>query len=116
MARGAVVHHLDRRAAQLLIDTGFTVWAHIMAGVIGDRDDLARRLREWTLLRPIALDEPWAAGALTAASDWFRRPAATARIITSSEPSACSPNRDEPAASATRRADGRNNWINHRTD
>jgi hypothetical protein len=41
---------LDRRAAQLLTDAEFTVWAHIMAAVIGGRDYLARRLREWTLL------------------------------------------------------------------
>lgn len=85
MEQGAVVHHLDRRAAQLLTDAEFTVWAHIMAAVIGDRDYLARRLREWTLLRTIALDEPWAAEALTAASDWFQRTAATAQIITSSD-------------------------------
>lgn len=39
MARGAVVHHLDRRAAQLLIDAGFTVWAHILSGLIEARDE-----------------------------------------------------------------------------
>jgi hypothetical protein len=85
MAQGAVVHHLDRRAAQLLTDAEFTVWAHIMAAVIGDRDYLARRRREWTLLRTIALAEPWAAEAFTAASDWFPRTGATAQIITSSD-------------------------------
>jgi hypothetical protein len=85
MAQGAVVHHLDRRAAQLLTDAEFTVWAHTMAAVIGERDYLALRLREWTLLRTTALDEPWAAEALTATSDWFQRTAATAQIITSSD-------------------------------
>jgi lysyl-tRNA synthetase class I len=83
MAQGAVVHHLDRRAAQLLTDTDFTAWVHIMVAVIGDRDFLTRRLREWTLLRTIALNEPWAAEELTAASDWFQRTAATTQIITS---------------------------------
>jgi len=83
MAQSAVVHHIDRRAAQLLTDARFTAWAHRMATVIEGRDFLTRRLHEWTLLRAIALGEPWAAEELTAASDWFQRTAATARIITS---------------------------------
>ncbi|MFH8663043.1 hypothetical protein [Streptomyces afghaniensis] len=37
------------------------------------------------LLRTIALDEPWTAEALTAASDWFPRTAATTQIITLSD-------------------------------
>jgi hypothetical protein len=69
------------------------------------------------LLRTIALDEPWAAEALTAASDWFRRTAATAQIITLSDAlTLLAEQGREPTASATRQADGWNNWINHRTD
>ncbi|CAO0834109.1 hypothetical protein ACTFBT_37975 [Streptomyces microflavus] len=84
MAQAAVIHHLDRRASQLLTDTAFTAWAHRMAAIVGDRDYLSRRLREWTLLRTMAMNESWAAEELTAASDWFQRTATTARIITSS--------------------------------
>lgn len=85
MAQGAVVHHLDRRAYQLLTDTEFTAWSHLMASAIVDRDYLSRRLREWTLLRTIAMNEPWAGEELVAASDWFQRTATTARITTSSD-------------------------------
>ncbi|MFI8308968.1 hypothetical protein ACIF80_37395 [Streptomyces sp. NPDC085927] len=35
MAQSAVVHHLGRRASQLLTDARFTAWAHAMAEVIG---------------------------------------------------------------------------------
>ncbi|MET9594452.1 hypothetical protein ABZY45_26525 [Streptomyces sp. NPDC006516] len=83
MAQAAVVHHLDRRAARLLADAAFPAWAHTMDAVVGGRNYLTRRLREWTLLRSIAMDEPWAAEELTAASDWFQRTATTAQIITS---------------------------------
>ncbi|MFJ6754545.1 MULTISPECIES: hypothetical protein [unclassified Streptomyces] len=83
MAESAVNHHVERRAAHLLTDSGFPSWARMMATVIGDRPFLTRRLREWTLLRTIALDEPWTAEELTGASDWFQRTASAAQIVTS---------------------------------
>ncbi|MFJ8435308.1 hypothetical protein ACIQ9P_28835 [Kitasatospora sp. NPDC094019] len=83
MAEAAVNHHLGRRAAELLTGPGFPVWTATTATVVGDRDFLARRLREWTLLRAVALDEPWTDEELLAASDWFQRTAVTARFVTS---------------------------------
>ncbi|WP_406404783.1 hypothetical protein OH805_37005 [Streptomyces sp. NBC_00879] len=84
MADSAVGRHLDRRAAGLLSDPRFTAWAQTLSEVIADRDFLARRLHEWTLLRAIALGKPWAAEELTSASDWFQR-TATTLIVTSPE-------------------------------
>lgn len=83
MADSAVGRHLDCRAADLLTDPRFTAWAQTLTGVIADRDFLTLRLREWTLLRTIALDEPWTAEELTGATDWFQRMAATTQIATS---------------------------------
>ncbi|GAA0948772.1 hypothetical protein [Actinocorallia libanotica] len=83
MAESAVGRHLDRRAAQLLTTPAFTAWAHTMTTVITERDFLTRRLREWGLLRSIALGEPWAAEDITGASDWFQRMATTTQIISS---------------------------------
>lgn len=85
MAQSAVTRHLDGRAAQLLTDVQFTDWAHLMTTVIEHRDFLARRLREWELLRAVALHEPWSAERLTCATDWFQRKAATMEIVTSHE-------------------------------
>jgi hypothetical protein len=85
MADSAVGRHLDRRAAGLLTDHRFTAWAQTVTQVIADRDFLTRRLREWTLLRTIALGKSWAAEELTGASDWLQRMAATTQIVTSPE-------------------------------
>ncbi|MEU4096355.1 hypothetical protein [Streptomyces sp. NPDC026673] len=85
MAQAAVNHHLERRAAELLTDPAFTDWAGSMASTIGDRPFLTRRLREWTLLRSIALDEPWTAEELTTASDWMQRMVATTQVVNSTE-------------------------------
>lgn len=76
MAQSAVVRHLDHRAAQLLTSPGFRSWADTMVTVIGQREFLACRLREWELLRSIAMEQPWAAENVTAASDWLQRKAA----------------------------------------
>ncbi|WP_331749832.1 hypothetical protein OG963_43040 (plasmid) [Streptomyces sp. NBC_01707] len=85
MADSAVGRHLDRRAADLLTDAKFTAWAQTLTEVIADRDFLTLRLREWTLLRTIALGEPWTAEELTGATDWFQRMAATTQIASSPE-------------------------------
>ncbi|GAB3659992.1 hypothetical protein GCM10027589_21410 [Actinocorallia lasiicapitis] len=85
MAEAAVNRHLEHRAAQLLTDTAFTAWAQTMATVIRDRPFLIRRLREWTLLRAIALDKPWTAEEITTASDWFQRTASFVQIVTSQQ-------------------------------
>jgi hypothetical protein len=82
MADSAVGRHLDRRAAQLLTDQAFTAWAQTMAEMIAERAFLTRRLHEWSLLRSIALGNPWTAEDLTGASDWFQRTAATTQIVT----------------------------------
>ncbi|MET9470782.1 hypothetical protein [Streptomyces sp. NPDC002922] len=85
VADSAVGRHLDRRAADLLTDPRFTAWAQNLTEVIADRDFLARRLREWTLLRTIAQGKPWVAEELISASDWFQRVAATTQIVPSPE-------------------------------
>ncbi|MFF9078905.1 hypothetical protein ACF1BR_04380 [Streptomyces rubiginosohelvolus] len=83
MAESAVNHHLERRAAQQLTSPQFPTWATMMATIIGDRAFLARRLREWTLLRSVALGEPWTDEELLTASDWFQRTAAATQLVTS---------------------------------
>ncbi|MFC8234811.1 hypothetical protein [Streptomyces sp. NPDC057284] len=85
MADSAVGRHLDRRAPDLLTDAKFTAWAQTLTGVIADRDFLTLRLREWTLLRAIALGEPWTAEELTGATDWFQYMAAATQIAPSPE-------------------------------
>ncbi|MBO0913959.1 hypothetical protein [Streptomyces laculatispora] len=46
-----------------------------MAEISAEREFLARRLREWTLLRSIAVGEPWGSEEVTTGSDWFQRKA-----------------------------------------
>ncbi|MET7787728.1 hypothetical protein ABZS93_14085 [Streptomyces sp900116325] len=120
MAESAVVRHLDRRAADLLTDPRFTPWAQTVTEVIVDRDFLTRRLREWTLLRTIALGKPWAAEELTSASDWFQRMAATTQTVTSYKAlrllAECG--RTRRVRSAAGRQLGRRdrpNWLIHRS-
>ncbi|MCX4756972.1 hypothetical protein [Kitasatospora purpeofusca] len=83
VAEAAVNQHLERRAAAQLTGPGFPAWAGRTAEVIGERAFLVRRLREWTLLRTIALDEPWAEEELLTASDWFQRTVTTSPLVTS---------------------------------
>jgi hypothetical protein len=83
MAESAVGRHMDRRASQLLTAPAFTGWASAMAEVIAERAFLTRRLGEWSLLRSIVLDEPWAVEKVTGASDWFQRLATTTQIVSS---------------------------------
>ncbi|MFH9764138.1 hypothetical protein ACH4MJ_33800 [Streptomyces anulatus] len=78
MAQSAIVRHLDRRAALLLTDDGFTAWAREMAEISAQREFLTRRLREWTLLRTITAGEPWSSEEVTTGSDWFQRKAVEA--------------------------------------
>ncbi|MFJ7496325.1 hypothetical protein ACIQZB_35190 [Streptomyces sp. NPDC097727] len=75
MAQSAIVRHVDRRAAQLLIHDGFTAWSRVMAEICAEREFLARRLNEWTLLRSITAGEPWGSEEVTTGSDWFQRKA-----------------------------------------
>jgi hypothetical protein len=83
MGQSAVVRHIDRRALHLMTDSRFTVWAEGLTAVIAERDFLTRRLREWTLLRAIALGEPWVPEELVTASDWCQRRATTGEVATS---------------------------------
>ncbi|MFF3726910.1 hypothetical protein ACFYYM_31590 [Streptomyces erythrochromogenes] len=72
MANSAVCEYLDRRAAELFTDPGYPSWCLEMTGPVAVDDFSARRLREWTLLRAMALDEPWDAETLLAASNWLQ--------------------------------------------
>ncbi|MFI6481384.1 hypothetical protein ACIBH1_25875 [Nonomuraea sp. NPDC050663] len=73
MAQSAVVRHLDRRAAGLLVDPEFDGWLHTMTTAIGEREFLAHRLEDWALLRAVAIDDPRRHEDLLAASDWCQR-------------------------------------------
>ncbi|BDT91330.1 MULTISPECIES: hypothetical protein [Nocardia] len=75
MAEAAVVGHLDRRATELLTAPAFPEWAHTIGQVIGEREFVVRRLREWALLRSIRTGEEWTADQVCGASDWFQRKA-----------------------------------------
>ncbi|WP_329345649.1 hypothetical protein [Streptomyces microflavus] len=75
MAQSVIVRHLDRRASQLLTDEEFVPWAREMAEINVEREFLVRRLREWTLLRSIAVGEPWGSEEVGSGSDWFQRKA-----------------------------------------
>ncbi len=72
MANSAVCEYLDRRAAELLTDPGYPSWCLEMTGPVAVDDFSAQRLREWTLLRAMTLDEPWDAETLLAASNWLQ--------------------------------------------
>ncbi|MER5866241.1 hypothetical protein [Kitasatospora sp. NPDC002040] len=72
MANSAVCEYLDRRAAELLTDPGYPSWCLELTGPVAVDDFSARRLREWTLLRAMTLDEPWDAETLLAASNWLQ--------------------------------------------
>ncbi|WP_280404336.1 hypothetical protein [Nocardia brasiliensis] len=76
MAESAIVHHIDRRAARLLTDEAFPDWAARVAEVIDGRAFVARRLREWILLRAVSTGQAWTAEEILDASDWFQRSAA----------------------------------------
>ncbi|MFD9595745.1 hypothetical protein ACFWA9_23770 [Kitasatospora sp. NPDC059973] len=71
-ASEAVREYLGRRAAELLTDPGYPAWCLAMTGPVAADASAARRLREWTLLRAVTLDEPWEADTLLAASDWLQ--------------------------------------------
>lgn len=75
MAEAAVVGHLDRRATELLTAPAFSDWAHTIGQVIGEREFVVRRLREWALLRSIRTGDEWTADQVCGASDWFQRKA-----------------------------------------
>ncbi|WP_330455082.1 MULTISPECIES: hypothetical protein [unclassified Streptomyces] len=82
MATSAVSRHMDRRAAKLLTAPAFTAWFQAISQVIDQHDFLTTRLHEWRLLRTLALGGPWAAGDLTAASDWLQRTAVSTPVVT----------------------------------
>ncbi|MEV0125106.1 hypothetical protein AB0I16_26825 [Streptomyces sp. NPDC050703] len=75
MADSAVCRHLDRRAAALLRDPLYPSWADAFGRAVARSAFLTRRMREWSLLRDVVLDEPWAAADLLDASDWWQRKA-----------------------------------------
>lgn len=85
MAQAAVNRHIECRAADLLTGAAFTAWARGLAPLVDGSPFLSGRLREWTLLRAVALDEPWTAEELIGASDWFQRTASVAEVVTSPE-------------------------------
>jgi hypothetical protein len=72
MAQSAIVGHIDRQAAPRYLTPAYDAWAQSAAQVTADRPFLAQRLREWTLLRAIALNQPWDPSALTEASNWLQ--------------------------------------------
>ncbi|QBS39911.1 hypothetical protein [Nocardia sp. CS682] len=77
MAEAAVSGHFDSRAPHLIRLDGshFDQWATTMSELIADHNFLARRLREWILLKSIMLGHNWIPEDVVAASDWFQRKA-----------------------------------------
>ncbi|MFJ9518456.1 hypothetical protein ACIRPK_09350 [Kitasatospora sp. NPDC101801] len=76
MANSAVCEYLDRQAAALLTDPGYPSWHLEMTGPVSVDAFSARRLDEWTLLRTMALCEPWDSAQLLTASNWLQLRAA----------------------------------------
>ncbi|MGA5817506.1 hypothetical protein ACPC54_06560 [Kitasatospora sp. NPDC094028] len=72
MANGAVCEYLDRRAAELLTGPGFPAWWRRMSEAAATDAFSVRRLREWALIRAIAVAEPWEAEALLGGSNWLQ--------------------------------------------
>ncbi|MEV0093794.1 hypothetical protein [Streptomyces sp. NPDC050738] len=72
MSKAAVCEYLDRRAAALLTEPDYPAWCREMSGPVAVDDFSTRRLREWTLLRAVTLDEPWVTETLLAASNWLQ--------------------------------------------
>ncbi|MFF0298578.1 hypothetical protein ACFYST_33850 [Kitasatospora sp. NPDC004614] len=81
MANSAVREYLDGRAAALLTDPGYPAWRDEMTGPVAAGEFVSRRLREWTLLRAVTLDEPWDAEELLAASNWCQLHAAQTATV-----------------------------------
>ncbi|MFD4656015.1 hypothetical protein ACFWP2_10330 [Kitasatospora sp. NPDC058444] len=72
MASCAVCEYLNRRAAELLTEPDFPAWHRELAGVVAGDPFSVRRLRDWALLRRIALGEPWEEEQLLAAENWLQ--------------------------------------------
>jgi hypothetical protein len=72
MAQGAVLRHLDRRAAQLCAGPAWEEWEQAMARVVTRHPFLVRRLQEWSLFRAVALRLPWRRDDLLASSSWLQ--------------------------------------------
>ncbi|MDK1345936.1 hypothetical protein QNO09_22050 [Streptomyces sp. 378] len=72
MAQGAVLRHLDRRAAQLCAGPAWEGWAQAMARVVIRHPFLVRRLQEWSLCRAVALRLPWRRDDLLVSSSWLQ--------------------------------------------
>ncbi|WP_406729498.1 hypothetical protein WJ438_40310 [Streptomyces sp. GD-15H] len=78
MAQSAVLRHLDRRATDLHHGPAYEPWTESMTRATIRYPLLARRLREWSLLRAITLGRLWHQDALLESSDWLQRKAAAA--------------------------------------
>ncbi|MGC9536212.1 hypothetical protein [Streptomyces sp. UG1] len=75
MAESAVTRHLDHRAAAIHVTRDYAEWAEwaeTMTAATAGRPFLTNRLREWTLLRAVHLDDPWDPDALTRSSNWLQ--------------------------------------------
>lgn len=76
MARSAVLRHLDRRSAALLLGSAYEGWARDIAPLLIGHPLLTARLREWSLLRAITLKRAWHPADLLASSNWLQLKAA----------------------------------------
>ncbi|WP_256639860.1 hypothetical protein [Streptomyces murinus] len=74
--RSAVLRHLDRRAAVLLLGSAYEGWARDIAPLLIGHPLLTARLREWSLLRAITLKRAWHPADLLASSNWLQLKAA----------------------------------------
>jgi hypothetical protein len=72
MAQAAIVRHIDRQAATRYLSPAYDAWAKSVTRVTVGHAFLTQRLREWALLRAIALSEPWDPTSLTQAPNWLQ--------------------------------------------
>jgi hypothetical protein len=72
MAQAAVLRHLDRRAAELHSGPAYESWLEMMTRATTRFPFLAQRLREWSLVRAVALGQSWHPDALLGSSNWLQ--------------------------------------------
>ncbi|MFC1415599.1 hypothetical protein [Streptacidiphilus cavernicola] len=77
MAASAVLRHLDHRASALHLGPDYVPWAEMMTQATTGSPFLGQRLHEWSLLRAVALGQPWHPDTLLGSSNWLQLTMAT---------------------------------------
>ncbi|WKX09485.1 hypothetical protein [Streptomyces sp. NL15-2K] len=72
MARSAIVRHIDRQAATRYSTPAYDAWAESVAQATAGNPFLTQRLRDWALLRSIAVTQQWDPASLAEAPNWLQ--------------------------------------------